>query len=592
MFTSNTGATDAMQLAHSRSLGATLLLALVLAAPLAAQTIAIGDTLTVIQRPLLNIPAIVTPGQVLEINCVADPATTGWAADLRRGSLQIPLPVQTAAYDASTTWWTVTVTVPDVPVFDLYDLHVSADGGIDDTTRHAVKVVQALRDDFYWIHVTDTHLPTSLYYTQTGADTDSSEAEDFRAVIEDINLINPEFVLHTGDLVNEGELEDFLSKRYYTRAQHELAELQVPVYLTSGNHDIGGWDSTPPPDGTARRDWWRFFGWKRLDSPPPGAPDHSQDYSFDYGPVHFIGLEAYDNYDSWRYDIYGAESLTDEQLQWLDQDIASAAGSSARVLFFHYDFGGQIDAARLGLDMVLYGHIHYSRVDEWGGPYVLSTGNTGDEDREYRMIRWRNGQLEPLEPFSAGTNGQNLTVSYSPANDGTHDSVTATISNSLGEEFENGLLRILMPSGAAGYTATGGTLTQVDDVNDPAVCYVNVVIPANGTVTVTVEVDTTAATGAGDLPGTPRLRGVSPNPFNPRTEIAFDLPAASACRVRVFDLQGRTVATLVDGELAAGRHTVVWQGVDDRGDPQPSGLYLVRLTTPGYSETRKMTLAR
>ena len=570
----------------------TALLLLTIALPAAAQTIAIGDTLTVIQRPLLNIPAIVTPGQSLDIQCVADPATTGWAAGLERGALQIPMTVTGAVYDAGTTWWTVTVTVPDVPVYDLYDLRVTAAGGIDDITRHAVRVTASLRQDFYFIHVTDTHLPTSLYYDQNGADTDSSEAVDFREVIHDINLINPEFVLHTGDIINEGELEDFLGKRYYTRAQHELTELDVPVYLTAGNHDIGGWSSTPPPDGTARRDWWRFFGWKRLDSPPAGAPDPCQDYSFDYGPVHFIGLEGYINYDGWRQYVYGDQSLTSEQRDWLQQDLAAAAGSAAKVLFYHYDFNDDIDVDQLGLDMFLYGHIHYSRVDRSGGPWVLSTGNTGNGDREYRMIRWRNGQLQPLDPFTAGSSGQNLTVSYSPANDGTHDQVTAVITNNLGEEFENGLLRVRMPSGAAGYTVTGGTLTQVDDVNDPAVCYVSVDIPPSGSLTVTVAVDTSAATGAGALPPAPALRGAFPNPFNPRTDIAFDLPRATTCRLQVFDAAGRLVRTLVDGPRSAGRHTVTWDGRDDGGTARPSGLYLVRLATPGANLTRKVTLAR
>ena len=56
------------------------------------------------------------------------------------------------------------------------------------------------------------------------------------------------------------KLEDYLGSRYYSRAQQLLREFQVPVYLTAGNHDLGGWDDTPPADGTARRDWWRTGG--------------------------------------------------------------------------------------------------------------------------------------------------------------------------------------------------------------------------------------------------------------------------------------------------------------------------------------------
>ena len=57
--------------------------------------------------------------------------------------------------------------------------------------------------------------------------------------------------------------------------------------------------------------------------PPPGAPWHTQNYSFDYGPVHYVGLESYINYDDWRSWIYSTESFTSAQLSWLDDDLAA-----------------------------------------------------------------------------------------------------------------------------------------------------------------------------------------------------------------------------------------------------------------------------
>jgi len=237
---------------------------------------AIGDTLTVIQRPLVNIPAIVVEGDILHIDCDADEATTGWGAALTRGAIEIPLDVQAASHDPSTLWWRLSCPVPQVALHELYDLRITADGGIDDVTLNAVKVIPAFKNDYYFIHITDTHLPTHMYYTESGSEKDRSEEIDLLEVMADIDIINPEFVLLTGDLVNEGELEDFLNWRVYTRAQALLCDFPVPVFLTAGNHDIGGWDDTPPPDGTARRDWWRFFGWNRLDDPPPGAPWYTQ----------------------------------------------------------------------------------------------------------------------------------------------------------------------------------------------------------------------------------------------------------------------------------------------------------------------------
>ena len=100
-----------------------------------------GDTLTIIQRPLLNIPALVTPGDTLDIECESDPATTGWAARLRRGSMVVPLKILSSTYDPSTLWWTLNAEIPPVPLHDLYDLVVTADNGIHDRTQNAVKVI-------------------------------------------------------------------------------------------------------------------------------------------------------------------------------------------------------------------------------------------------------------------------------------------------------------------------------------------------------------------------------------------------------------------------------------------------------------------
>ena len=58
-----------------------------------ARAIPIGDTLTVIQRPLINIPTILTVGDTLRIDCEASPGTSGWAAELLRGQIQVSMPV-------------------------------------------------------------------------------------------------------------------------------------------------------------------------------------------------------------------------------------------------------------------------------------------------------------------------------------------------------------------------------------------------------------------------------------------------------------------------------------------------------------------
>ncbi len=562
--------------------------------PAKTAVIPIGDTLTVIQRPLLNIPAIVLVGDTLPIECDADPATTGWTASIRRGSVSIPLTIVAESYDPSTLWWTLSAVVPPVPVYDLFDLIVGGTGIETDTTRHAVKVISGFRDDYYFLQISDTHLPTHKYYYESGWANDTTEIEDLRAVIDDIRYINPEFVLITGDYINEGELEEYLGARYFTRAQKLLTEFDVPVYLVSGNHDIGGWSDTPPPDGTARREWWRFFGWKRLDSPPSGAPWYTQNYSFDYGSVRYIGLEAYINYDNWRSSIYGGESFRTAQFQWLQDEIASSSGSASHVLFYHYDFSSQIDLGALGADMALWGHIHSSSGSIASPPFDLAIAKVCDGERAYRMVRVSNGTLTPLAPLSAGLSGSNLDVVFTPANDGTNLSVQAEITNNQGVRFENGLVRFVMPKDGGNADVTGGTLLQVDRSGSTDVYDVGVDIQPSGTQTVTIDLGSTVVEegSAQPVPRTLALGWNYPNPFNPATNLRFDLPEAARVDVTVFDSRGREVRTLLDAPLAAGRHTVGWNGEDRDGNAAPSGIYLVRLRAGGEVRTRKIVLAR
>ncbi len=78
-----------------------------------------------------------------------------------------------------------------------------------------------------------------------------------------------------------------------------------------------------------------------------------------------------------------------------------------------------------------------------------------------------------------------------------------------------------------------------------------------------------------------------PNPFNPTTAIAYELPERTRVRLSVFDLLGREVAVLKDGEEDANRYSVIFDGARFS-----SGVYFYRLATPRFSETRKMLLIR
>ncbi|NBC05143.1 MAG: T9SS type A sorting domain-containing protein, partial [Bacteroidetes bacterium] len=78
-----------------------------------------------------------------------------------------------------------------------------------------------------------------------------------------------------------------------------------------------------------------------------------------------------------------------------------------------------------------------------------------------------------------------------------------------------------------------------------------------------------------------------PNPFNPTTQISYQLPVSSEVRLEVYDMLGRNVATLVNEQVSAGRHTVNF----DAGNLS-SGVYLYRLQAGSQIMTRKLTILK
>jgi M6 family metalloprotease-like protein len=98
------------------------------------------------------------------------------------------------------------------------------------------------------------------------------------------------------------------------------------------------------------------------------------------------------------------------------------------------------------------------------------------------------------------------------------------------------------------------------------------------------------------LPKAFKLGQNYPNPFNPSTTISFNIDRTTRTKqpvsLIVYDIRGRRVRTLVDSKLEPGRHTIHWDGRNDRGQSISSGIYLYTLNTGGEMLTRKMTVLK
>ncbi len=154
-----------------------------------------------------------------------------------------------------------------------------------------------------------------------------------------------------------------------------------------------------------------------------------------------------------------------------------------------------------------------------------------------------------------------------------------------------------LASGGGGLSAGGGyTVTGI--VGQPVVSSSQAILPnppmrvRSGFWRTTAR--TVTAVGE-ELPVTPltnRLNSPYPNPFNPATNISFELAVPGPVRVKIYDARGQMVRDLVRQEFAAGLHEVLWDGRNDQGGNAPSGMYFVRFEAGETVGTKKMTLLK
>ena len=114
--------------------------------------------------------------------------------------------------------------------------------------------------------------------------------------------------------------------------------------------------------------------------------------------------------------------------------------------------------------------------------------------------------------------------------------------------------------------------------------------PNNDYLTVYVNVPGTGVEETARLPKVFSLSQVLPNPIASSAVIKYDVPYTSRVSLRVYDISGKLVRTLVDGKVEAGYRDIVWDGLDNSGKRVAKGIYFVRMDAPKYTSTRKLVI--
>jgi hypothetical protein len=90
----------------------------------------------------------------------------------------------------------------------------------------------------------------------------------------------------------------------------------------------------------------------------------------------------------------------------------------------------------------------------------------------------------------------------------------------------------------------------------------------------------------------PQVKQNYPNPFNPVTTITYSLPKACHVSIKIYDITGRLVKTLLHEENPAGHYRLNWHGRDDAGKPVSTGTYIYQMRADDYQQTKRMVLLR
>ena len=384
--------------------------------------------------------------------------------------------------------WHVIAFVPQNTPDELYNLTLiiqKNDEFISCSQPRAVSVIDEFSDNFSFIHVTDFHIGDPRGLRENIWETIGWKAA--KKCIEEVNLLSPDFVVITGDLVF-GQLYPFEYTWEYKKCYEILQMFQVPTFLVPGNHD--GYVQTGQ-DGF--KFWQEYFG-----------PLY---YSFNYGDYHFTSVNSYDWPKLARFGIsylvfnWGGY-IQNKQLDWIEEDLENSNAKLNFMLLHHnpiWDtkndsllkngYGGRAELLTLideyDIDAVLAGHVHYDDITSQNDTLFITTttmssslSRSKDTYWGYRLIDIQNGEIKSYnykEPkFSIPSYKLNCKFT---------DSHTAIVENDL-EMDVKAHLTFLLPLG--NYNIENGEILMQREKNDMVEIYVESEVEKESDVTISL----------------------------------------------------------------------------------------------------------
>ncbi|MFO8078560.1 MAG: metallophosphoesterase [Thermoplasmatota archaeon] len=397
----------------------------------------------------------------------------------------IPLSIESITEEQNIKYATVTIPLDTPPELYNLTLIIETEGETYSTSRpRAVSIKESMSDSFTFVHLTDFHIGDPRGLTENFKEIIGWKAS--RKTIEEINLLNPDFVIISGDLTF-GQLYPFEYSFEYPTCYEILQEFKVPTYLCPGNHD--GYVQTFQ-DGL--KFWENYFG--------------PQYYSFDYHNTHFLSINSYD----WPYKArlgfsylvfnWGG-SIQQDQLNWIENDLTSHSEADQTIMMMHHNplwdttgdslvgngYYNQEEILQLirsnSVDAVFDGHVHYDDITLDNETLYVTTTTvcssfSGDAYWGYRLINVEDSIITEY-------NYQDPKYSIPSY----HINIIEEQPNSI--TIENKLVKPItiqheFTVPLDDYTVNTGEITQIREKNGMAAIYVSATIDAETTETITL----------------------------------------------------------------------------------------------------------
>ena len=438
--------------------------------------------------PRSSIPVILSPTQsfIIQFQSLSfDDLTAILSTAYDPLAETIILPIDSISEEGNVNY--ATVTIPSDTNPELYNLTLVIETEEDtySTTRpRAVSVKETMSDSFTFVHLTDFHIGDPRGLAENPKEIIGWKAA--RKTVEEINLLNPDFVIISGDLTF-GQLYPFEYSYEYPTCYKILQDFTVPTYLCPGNHD--GYIQTFQ-DGL--KFWENYFG-----------PVY---YSFDYNNTHFLSINSYDwparARIGFSYLVFNwGGSIQEDQLNWIENDLTSHSDADQTVMMMHhnplwdttgdslvgngyYNQDALLDLIRTNsVDAVFDGHVHYDNITLDNETLYVTTTTVSSSHGDdaywgYRLITVEDNMITKYnyqEPKYSIPSYQINILDEQPNSITIENKLLTPIT--IHHEF-------ILPIND--YTVNTGEIIQIREKDEMAAIYVSATIDAETTETITL----------------------------------------------------------------------------------------------------------